>query len=177
VTVREVVKRFTFIEILQGMALTFKNMLSRAVTIQYPKQRRPIALGFRGEHALAKQPGTGKMKCTGCGLCATVCPSKCISVVRKEGKIEKYEIEFLRCIYCGFCMEVCPYGAVVLTENYEYSDYNKENVFGTKERLLSNWDKYMPGNKGEQYFNKVWRPQSDDLGTPADQAVFKGKKQ
>jgi formate hydrogenlyase subunit 6/NADH:ubiquinone oxidoreductase subunit I len=66
---------------------------------------------------------------------------------------------------------------VVLTENYEYSDYKKENLLMTREKLLSNWDKYMPGKKGEEYFKKFWRPMSDDLVTPPGQAVFRGKKQ
>lgn len=175
-TVREIVKRFTFIEIFQGMALTLKRLFSHAVTIQYPKERRHIAPGFRGQHALAKNL-EGKAKCTGCGLCVAVCPSRCIHVVREGGNVTRYEIELLRCIYCGFCMEVCPYGAVVLTENYEYSDYKKENLYMTREKLLSNWDKYMPGKKGEEYFKKFWRPMSEDLGTPPGQAVFRGKKQ
>ena len=174
-TVREIIKRFTFIEIFKGMALTLKMMLSHAVTIQYPKERRHIAPGFRGQHALAKNR-EGMAKCTGCGLCVSVCPSRCIKVVREEGKVVKYEIELLRCIYCGFCMEVCPYGAVVLTENYEYSAYKKEDLLMTREKLLSNWDKYMPGKKGEEYFKKFWRPMSEDLNNPPGQAVFRGKK-
>ncbi|MBM4136457.1 MAG: NADH-quinone oxidoreductase subunit I, partial [Nitrospira sp.] len=55
-TVRDIVKRFTFIEILKGMALTLRRLFSRAVTIQYPRERRHIAPGFRGQHALAKNP-------------------------------------------------------------------------------------------------------------------------
>jgi NADH-quinone oxidoreductase subunit I len=176
VTVRDIIKRFTFIEIFKGMALTLRRMLSHAVTIQYPKERRHIAPGYRGQHALAKQPGTGKMKCTGCGLCALICPSRCIHVIRKEGKVDRYEIDVLRCIFCGFCAEVCPYGAVVLTENYEFSGYAKEDIYLTKQKLLSNWDKYMSGGKGEEYFKKFWRPMSEDLGSPPGQAVFRGGK-
>jgi NADH-quinone oxidoreductase subunit I len=175
VTAKELVKKIFFIEILKGMSLTLRRMFSHAVTIQYPTERRHIAPGFRGEHALAKN-SEGKAKCVGCGLCATICPSQCISVFREKGKVARYEIEVLRCIYCGFCMEVCPYGAVVLTENYEYSDYKKENLYLTKDRLLSNWDKYMPGKKGEVYFRRFWRPMSEDFETPPGQAVFRGKR-
>jgi formate hydrogenlyase subunit 6/NADH:ubiquinone oxidoreductase subunit I len=54
VTFREVAKRFTFIEILKGLALTFRKMLTKAVTVQYPKEKRKsffgsdVAPGFRG---------------------------------------------------------------------------------------------------------------------------------
>lgn len=174
-TFRDIVKRFTFIEIFKGMALTLRRMLSPAVTIQYPKERRPIAPGFRGQHALAKDT-TGRIKCVRCGLCATICPSKCISVSGEKGK-GSYEIDVLRCIFCGFCVEACPYGAVVLTENYEYSGYTKEEIFLNRPKLLKNWDKYMAGKKGEEYFTKFWRPKSDDFATPPGQASFKGKKE
>ena len=174
VTVREIVKRFTFIEIFQGMALTLRKMFSHAVTIQYPKERRHIAPGFRGQHALAKSQG--QAKCVGCGLCATICPSQCISITRSKGQVEKYEVDILRCIYCGFCVEACPYGAIVLTENYEYSAYKKEDLLLKKDRLLSDWDKFMPGTKGDEYLKKFWRPMSEDFGTPSGQAVSRGKK-
>jgi NADH-quinone oxidoreductase subunit I len=167
------VKKIFFIEILKGMALTLSRLFSRAVTIQYPKERRKIAAGFRGQHALAKNQAN-QAKCVGCGLCATICPSKCITVTREKGEVSGYEIEVLRCIYCGFCVEACPYGAISLTENYEYSGYSREDVYLTKERLLSSWDKYMAGTKGEQYFKMFWRPMSEDFETPAHQV--KGKR-
>jgi len=175
VTFKKFLKTITFIEIFKGMALTLKTMLTPAVTIQYPKERRKIAPGFRGQHALAKD--AGRAKCVGCGLCATICPSQCIKITRAKGKVEKYEIELLRCIYCGFCVEACPYGAISLTENYEYSSYNKDDLYMTKEKLLSTWDKYMPGDKGELYYRKFWRPFSEDFGTPQGQASYRGKKE
>ena len=172
-TFRDVVKRFTFIEIFKGMALTLSRLFSHAVTIQYPKQRRDIAPGFRGQHALAKG-STGEAKCVGCGLCAAICPSQCIKVTREKGKVTGYEIEVLRCIYCGFCVEACPYGAISLTENYEYSAYSRQALLMTKDKLLNNWDKYMAGKKGEEYFKRFWRPMSEDFETPPGQAKGKG---
>ncbi len=46
------------------MALTLKTMFTHAVTVQYPKERRIIAPGFRGQHALAKN-AEGKSKVHG----------------------------------------------------------------------------------------------------------------
>ncbi|MEW6587511.1 MAG: NADH-quinone oxidoreductase subunit I [Nitrospirota bacterium] len=174
--IKEIIKRFTFIEILKGMALTLRMMFTHAVTIQYPKERRKIAPGFRGQHALVKHPITMNAKCVGCGLCATICPSQCIKVMRAKGAVEKYELEILRCIYCGFCVEACPYGALSMTENYEYSAYTRPEILMTKDKLLTNWDKYMSGKKGEEYLKRFWRPMSDDFGTPSGQAVGRGKK-
>ncbi|MEW6408959.1 MAG: NADH-quinone oxidoreductase subunit NuoI [Nitrospirota bacterium] len=163
----EFIKKVFFIEIIKGLTLTLSRFFSRAVTRQYPKEKRPPFFGFRGLHALVRDPQTGKERCVGCGLCAAICPSKCIYVYTSEGEdhqkvVDRYEIELLRCVYCAFCVEACPFRAIVLTEHYEYSDYSREALYFTKERLLSNWDRFMSGEKGEEYFKKFWRPKTED---------------
>ncbi|MBI5026871.1 MAG: NADH-quinone oxidoreductase subunit NuoI [Nitrospirae bacterium] len=167
-TVKELVKKVFFTEIINGLALTLSRLFSRAVTRQYPKEKRPPFPGFRALHALVRDPQTGKEKCIGCCLCAAYCPSQCIYIYTSEGEdhkkvVDRYEIEVLRCVYCAFCVEACPVGAIALTEHYEYSDYNRDAFYYTKDKLLSNWDKYMAGQKGERYFKRFWRPISGDI--------------
>jgi NADH-quinone oxidoreductase subunit I len=180
-TVGKLIKTIFFVEILKGLALTLRTMFKPAVTRRYPLVKRPVQPGFRGLHALAKDE-EGNMKCVGCKRCAAYCPSQCIYITAamdKETKkmlVSKYDIEVLRCLYCGFCVEACPYGAVVLTEHYEYSDYKREALYMTKDKLLSNWDKYMTGKKGEEYFKKFWGPKPEDFGTPEGQAMFNKEK-
>ncbi len=178
-TVKNFFKTIFFIEILKGMALTFKSMLTHAVTRQYPEEKRPAFPGFRGLHAFVIDPATGREKCIACGLCAAICPSKCIYIYTKEENGRKvpdrYEIEVLRCIYCGFCVEACPVGAVVLTEHFEYSDYSREALYMTKEKLLENWKKFMAGPKGEEYFKKFWHPTLNDYRAYEGQA--RGRRQ
>ncbi len=192
-TFTEFVKKITLWEILKGLWLTlsvflkglfdpFREQKDRiVVTRRYPKVKRPAKPGFRGKHALVRNSVTGEAKCVGCGLCAAVCPSRCIYIYTADGPdhekiVERYEIELLRCVFCAFCVEACPYGAVVLTEHYEYSDYSREALYMTKERLLENWDRYMTGEKGIEYFERFWRPKSEDFMAHDDQAVFSGKK-
>ncbi|MDP3296092.1 MAG: NADH-quinone oxidoreductase subunit NuoI [Thermodesulfovibrionia bacterium] len=170
-TTKELVKKVFFIEILQGLALTLKHLFTPAVTRQYPTEKREPFPGSRGLHALVRDAETGREKCVGCGLCAAMCPSQCIHIYTSEGEnhkkiVDRYEIDVLRCVFCAFCVEACPYGAVVLTGHYEYSDYNRDAFYYTKERLLENWDKYMSGEKGKEYFEKFWRPKSEDFGFP-----------
>lgn len=177
-TIKDLARKVFLLEILKGMSLTLRMMFTHAVTRQYPEEKRPPFPGFRGLHALVRNDN-GDAKCVGCGLCAAVCPSKCISVYTSEGAdhskvVDRYEIEVLRCIYCAFCVEACPFGAVVLTEHYEYSDYSREAFNMDKEKLLSNWDKFMAGKKGEEYFKRFWRPLSEDYSTPENQPVFSG---
>ncbi|MBF0319572.1 MAG: NADH-quinone oxidoreductase subunit NuoI [Nitrospirae bacterium] len=182
-------KRIFFVEILKGMSLTMSYMFKKPVTRQYPKEKRESQPGFRGMHALVRKPLTRRARCVGCGLCAAVCPSKCITIYTSEGKthekvVDRYEIEILRCLFCGLCVEACPFQAIVLTGHYEYADASKASFRLTKEMLMDNWDKYMteetgiinPARNGKYYFNNFWAPRKNHFETSANQAVFKGKK-
>ena len=48
-----------------------------------------------------------KEKCTGCGLCSTVCPTKSIKIVQDREGFYYPEIEN-SCINCGKCSRACP---------------------------------------------------------------------
>lgn len=168
----ELIKKIFFIEIIKGLALTMKHLLSPAITRQYPKEKRVPFPGSRGLHALVRNPATGKEKCVGCGLCAAMCPSQCIHIYTSEGDdhkkvVDRYEIEVLRCVFCALCVEACPYGAVVLTPHYEYSGYSRDEFYYTKDRLLQNWDRFMADSEGFEYLEKFWRPKSVDFTGPA----------
>lgn len=167
-TAKDIIKKVFLIEILQGLALTFRHMVTPAVTRQYPEEKREPFPGSRGLHALVRDEATGKEKCVGCGLCAAMCPSQCIHIYTTEGDdhkkvVERYEVDTLRCIFCAFCVEACPYGAIALTEHFEYSDYSRKAFYYTKDRLLGNWDRHMSGAKGREYFEKFWRPKTEDI--------------
>lgn len=78
-------------------------------------------------------------------LCATICPSKCITIEAEEvddpavvKRPTKYEIDGLRCIYCGLCVEACPKYAIEMTGVYDFSDFTREAFKWDREKL-SNW--------------------------------------
>lgn len=174
------IKTIFFTEILKGLALTFRTLFKAPVTRRYPLVKPKVAPGFRGLHALAKDE-TGKMKCVGCGLCGAYCPSQCIHIYTAEGDdnkkiVERYEVDILRCIFCGFCVEACPFGAISLSEHYEYSNYSRDVFYMTKEKLLANWDKYFEGEKGRRYYREFWRPLSEDFRAHDGQAMFSKMK-
>lgn len=177
-TAGKFLKTVFFIEILKGLSLTAKTLLfSPAVTRRYPQKVKVLSKpGFRGLHALAKNE-EGKMKCVGCGLCGAYCPSQCIHIYTSEGEdhnkvVDRYEIDIMRCIFCGFCVEACPFGAITLSEHYEYSGYAKDAFYMTKEKLLGNWDSYFAGEKGKRYFREFWRPLAQDFHAYEGQASF-----
>lgn len=169
------IKKIFFTEILKGMSLTLSRLFSRAVTRQYPTEKRPALPGFRGLHALVQNPD-GTAKCVHCGACQAACPSRCIrlSITKDtEGKtVKNYEINVLRCIFCALCVEACPYGAVVLTGHFEYSAYSREHFVLNKSQLLANWESLMGGPEGEEYMGRFWSPRAVDFTGDEEQAVF-----
>lgn len=175
------IKTITFIELIKGLWLTLSTFFtpSKVVTRQYPEEPHQSMPGFRGLHALVRESSTGREKCIACGLCAAVCPSKCITIYTGESAdgrkvAERYEVDTIRCLFCAFCVEACPVGAVVLTEHYAYSGYSRKEFLMDKERLLENWDKYMAGDKGKRYLKEFWKPMSNDFKQYDGQPVFRG---
>lgn len=165
-TVKDILNKALMIEILKGMNLTLKRLLSKAVTIQYPFERRKVWPGFRGKHAFVRDPITGKDKCIGCMTCARVCPARCIFIKREkiDNKMvtTEYKIDASRCIFCGYCVESCPTCALVLTEDYEYSVYKRDDLIFNGETLLKNWDDFVSRWPEDTYFNKFWQPPGID---------------
>src|SRR5947207_15212551 len=67
---------------LRGMSLTVKHLfdVNGRVTTQYPEEKSPISLRWRGTHRMLTTE-TGKARCVACGLCPTVGPDNCLKLV------------------------------------------------------------------------------------------------
>jgi ferredoxin len=52
-------------------------------------------------------------RCTGCGLCVSVC--KDFSLLLVNGKVKLSETPIFGCIGCGHCMAICPTGAIEIS--------------------------------------------------------------
>ena len=122
----------------------WSKMTRSGVTLQYPEERWEPFPRFRGLLALTVDPKTGRERCVACGICASICPNKCITVERargEEGEKEKprpkrYEVDISLCLFCGLCVEQCPYNALTMTARYELADYDRAAFIYDKERLL-----------------------------------------
>lgn len=51
-------------------------------------------------------------KCTGCGLCVSVCKDFGLSI--NNGKVTTSDTAVFGCIGCGHCMAICPTGAITI---------------------------------------------------------------
>lgn len=138
-------KTFLLWELLKGLKLTGRYFLSRKVTIQYPEEKTPASVRFRGLHALRKYEN-GEERCIACKLCEAVCPALAITIEsapRMDGsrRTTLYEIDLFKCVYCGFCEEACPVDAIVQTGIADYHFENRGENILTKQKLLAIGDK------------------------------------
>src|SRR5580700_5816254 len=99
-------KTFLLTELLQGMSVTARSLFRRKVTVQYPEEKTPQSVRFRGLHALRRYPN-GEERCIACKLCEAVCPALAITIdsePRDDGsrRTTLYDIDVFKCVYCGF---------------------------------------------------------------------------
>ncbi len=151
------IKRFTFYEILVGMKATMTVFVQRivlrsrkAVTFQYPHEKRDLPGTYRGMIALLRYNDMTE-KCVGCDLCEAACPSRVITVISDEVPGEpmkrfakEYYMDMARCIFCGLCVKACPVDALAMTTEYEWSVYNKRDLRLNKDQLLALGDRNFP---------------------------------
>lgn len=99
------------------------------VTIRYPYGTPLVTESFRG--AIEIDPE----KCTGCGACTRVCPSKALGVVNEEDTlILRYFVG--RCIFCGACADACPDKAIKITREFELASSQVSELYSDVEHEL-----------------------------------------
>ena len=143
---RSFVKTYLLWELLQGMWVTWKGLWQRKVTVNYPEEKTPQSVRFRGLHALRRYPN-GEERCIACKLCEAVCPALAITIesdVSNDGtrRTTRYDIDLFKCIYCGFCEEACPVDAIVETRLHEYHMENRGENIMSKDKLLGIGERY-----------------------------------
>ncbi|TLY19017.1 MAG: NADH-quinone oxidoreductase subunit I [Nitrospirae bacterium] len=151
------VKTLIFYELLVGMKATITVFIDRivlrkrkAVTLQYPHEKRDLPGTYRGMIALLKYDDDTE-KCVGCDLCEAACPSRVITVISSEVAGEpmkryakEYYMDMTRCLFCGLCVQACPVDALAMTREYEWAKYNKRDLYLDKEQLLALGDRNFP---------------------------------
>jgi NADH-quinone oxidoreductase subunit I len=155
---KRIFKAFFLTELLAGMFMTLRYLFKKKVTINYPYEKNPLSVRFRGEHALRRY-ANGEERCIACKLCEAVCPAQAITIeaeAREDGsrRTTKYDIDMTKCIYCGLCQESCPVDAIVEGPNFEFSTEGREELFYDKEKLLRNgemWEQELANKLNADY--------------------------
>lgn len=116
------------ISLIKGLVITFKNMFCPKITLQYPRERQPMAERFRGLVDLRVE------KCIACSQCVRICPTGCLSLASKLSEEKKKTLESFKynielCCFCGLCEQVCPVSALYLNKIYEVTSYNHQDLY------------------------------------------------
>ncbi len=146
-----------FLEFWKAAKVTFKHMLHRPMTFQYPREKRTLPDAHRGALCLLRYED-GKERCVGCDLCEAACPSRCIKVISEEDKslpLQRYASEFFiditKCVFCGYCVEACPVNALAMTKVFEFSTHDKRTLMFDKDRLYQIGERHLDDAKKYLY--------------------------
>lgn len=161
-----------------GLGITFRAFVRPQVTVHYPRVTIDDAnlKTFRGHVELVgldDDPSTPR--CISCGMCASACPSNCLTVVKRkppkptpeeqkameeaEARGEKVKkpaapkdpavlkYDFSLCSLCGTCVENCPADSLRFSSDiYQAGFDRKEFTYDLVKRLK----KQAAGDKGSR---------------------------
>ncbi len=125
--------------VLVGMKITFKHLFTPSVTIQYPDVK--VALPDRVRNRLY----VNMDDCIGCDQCARACPVECIEIETvkslptedlgktSNGKkkalwVTTFNIDIAKSCYCQLCVFPCPTECIYMTDSYEFSEYDRNDL-------------------------------------------------
>lgn len=94
------------------------------VTTKYPFKPYEVDPDFRGK------PELNSDQCIVCAACTMTCPANALTMKTDPQTGERTWSLFLgRCIFCGRCEEVCPTKAIRLSQDFELSVTNKQDLY------------------------------------------------
>jgi NADH-quinone oxidoreductase subunit I len=122
-----------------GMKITIKHLFTRSATVQYPTVKMKIPERARNRLYVNIDD------CIGCDQCSIACPVDCITIetikstpdmdlgmtsknTKKRLYVPRFDIDIAKCCYCGLCVWPCPTECIVMTDVYEFSEYNRQNL-------------------------------------------------
>lgn len=99
----------------------WSNLFRRPATVKYPFKRLSVPPSYRGKHEVLRD------RCTGCGLCAKICPAFAITM-ESTGDRSFPTIDLSKCIFCYQCEDVCPRGAIRRGRDFELASWSKDSL-------------------------------------------------
>jgi NADH-quinone oxidoreductase subunit I len=132
----------------RALAVTWRNLLAKPVTVHYPRVTRPYPDRFRGLLALTYDPETGEENCIGCRLCEFICPPQVIKVemlkAEKRNYAKLFRLELYACEFCELCVQVCPTDAIVMLRSFDLATDDRRKLLLDKDRLHDLGRRFQP---------------------------------
>ena len=84
----------------------------------------------------------------GCLVCMRICPTDCIDVAMMDNPkhaegdstrrkiVEYFDLNVADCIMCGLCVEYCNFDAIIMSDNFDASQYARPNLMFDLDQLL-----------------------------------------
>ena len=127
------------VTVLIGMKVTWKHLFTPAVTIQYPDVKPKLPERARNRLYVNIDD------CIGCDQCSMACPVDCITIetikstpdvglgltslgTKKRLYVPRFDIDIAKCCYCGLCVYPCPTECIKMTDVYEFSEFDRQNL-------------------------------------------------
>ncbi len=129
-----------------GMKTTIRHLFTPAVTIQYPDVK--LKLPERARNRLYVNIDD----CIGCDQCSMACPVDCITIEtikstpdqdlgvtstghKKRLHVPVFDIDIAKCCYCALCVYPCPTECIVMTDVFEFSEFERHNLIYNYSRM------------------------------------------
>ena len=106
-------KRFLFtLKKMMILFIHFLGYVSRVKNRKGPQIKLPVP-----DLYLVAKNGDDQFKCTTCGHCESICPTRCIELILPLGKSipslpQSFFFDAKSCISCFLCVDVCPENAI-----------------------------------------------------------------
>lgn len=97
-------------KIMNFSGTVLKNLFSKPVTVNYPKEPAVYPERSRGHIEIDMD------SCILCGLCMRSCHSGALAVDRAAGT---WSIDRFDCIQCGYCAQKCPKQCLTIVPGYQ----------------------------------------------------------
>ncbi|MFV0390379.1 MAG: 4Fe-4S binding protein [Paludibacteraceae bacterium] len=161
-----------------GLMVTWKELWTKKVTMQYPENRESLVISDRWRSELyMPHDENNEHACTACGICMTNCPNGTITVTtelieneegRKKKVLDKHIWDYGMCTFCNLCVITCPSDAIFFNNDFEGAMFDRSKLVhqlnqpGSKLREKKKKDAPPKVEKNEAEASSTVQEKSDD---------------
>lgn len=121
-----------------GMIVSFRQLIAKPVTQQYPENRKTLKISERWRSELIMpHDENNEHSCTACSICMMNCPNGTINVTwdmvttedgKKKKVLNKHLWNYGMCTFCNLCVITCPSNAIEFNNDFEGAVFDKSKL-------------------------------------------------